>query len=92
MGDDEAQSVAVDVLSFLAEEESRITGFLASAGIDAAGLRAAAGEPGFLSGVLGHLLADDALLLSYAEWSGTPPDTPARAHAAISGTSVWDST
>lgn len=65
-----AQAVAIEALSFLARDPDRISGFLANAGIGPDRLRDVAREPGFLAAVLDYLLADEPLLLMFAEDSG----------------------
>jgi hypothetical protein len=82
---DEAEILAVAALSFLAEEPDRLGRFLAITGIEPENLRAAAGTPGFLPGVLDHLIGDESLLLDFAAQQGIDPaDVPA-ARAAFGG-------
>lgn len=83
-----AQEVAILVLTFLAAEPERLDRFLALSGIGLDSLRAAAGEPGFLAGVLDHLLSDEAMLLAFAEGQGLAPAAIARARTALGGT--WE--
>ncbi len=65
-----AEAVAIEALSFLARDPGRISVFLANSGIGPDRLRDVAREPGFLAAVLDHLLADEPLLLMFAEDSG----------------------
>jgi hypothetical protein len=62
-----AETVAIQALNFIAEEPERLGRFLAMSGIGPESLRAAAGEPGFLAGVLDHVLGDERMLLAFAE-------------------------
>ena len=55
--------LAIQALAFIAEEPERLNLFLVSTGIEAAEIRTAAREPGFLAGVLEHMLADESLLI-----------------------------
>ena len=48
-------------------------------------IRAAAHEPGFLAGVLEHMLADESLLLAFADSAGIDPADVARARNALGG-------
>ena len=56
-----AEMLAIQALAFIAEEPERLNRFLAMTGIAADEIRAAAREPGFLAGVLEHMLADESL-------------------------------
>ncbi len=82
-----AETLAVQALAFLAEEPERLNGFLAATGIDAAAIRTAAQEPGFLAGVLEHMLGDENLLLAFAERAAIDPASVARARAAFGNSS-----
>lgn len=62
-----AEAVAIQGLTFIAEEPERLGRFLALSGIGPESLRAAAAEPGFLAGVLDHILADEQMLIVFAE-------------------------
>ena len=61
-----AESVAIQALTFLAEEPERLDRFLALTGIGPESLRDAAREPNFLLGVLDHLAGDERLLHEFA--------------------------
>lgn len=77
--------IAVQALTFLASDGERLERFLALSGLDPARIREAAAEPGFLAGVLDHLMADEALLLEFAGHGGLSPDAVVRARARLSG-------
>jgi hypothetical protein len=80
-----AEQLAIAALAFIAEEPERLGRFLALSGLGPESLRAAAGQPGFLTGVLDHVLADETLLLAFAQHADIHPDEVARAHRAFSG-------
>ena len=80
-----AEMLAVEALSFLAGEPGRLAGFLAATGIDAGAIRDAANAPGFLAGVLEHMLADENLVLAFADSAGIDPAAIARARATLGG-------
>lgn len=80
-----ANDIAIDALTFLAADTERLGRFLALTGIDPRTIRAAAREPGFLAGVLDHLLADEKLLLAFAETAGLGPEAVARARHHLAG-------
>jgi hypothetical protein len=80
-----AESLAIQALGFLAEEPERLTGFLSASGVDIGEIRQAAGTPGFLAGVLGHMLGDENLLIAFATSAGIDPAEIGRAHETLGG-------
>jgi hypothetical protein len=79
-----AESIAIEVLSFLAADAARLDRFLALSGIAVDDLRAAAGEPGFLPAILEHLASDEKLLLAFAAHAGQNPEEIAKAREILS--------
>jgi hypothetical protein len=75
--------LAIQVLAFIAEEPGRLNLFLVSTGIEAAEIRTAAREPGFLAGVLAHMLADESLMIAFVVSAGIVPAAVARARSAL---------
>jgi Protein of unknown function (DUF3572) len=71
---DSAETVAIQALSFIAEEPERLDRFLALTGIGPDSLRDATREPNFLLGVLDHLAGDDRLLLEFATQKDIAPE------------------
>ena len=84
-----AEGLAIQALTFIAGDGERLGRFLAVTGIGPAEIRAAAGEPGFLAGVLEYLAADDRLIAAFAAETGVDPADVGRAHAAFGGT-PWE--
>jgi hypothetical protein len=79
-----AEMLAIQALAFIAEEPERLDLFLSTTGIAAAEIRTAAREPGFLAGVLEHMLGDESLLIAFADNSaGIDPASVARARNAL---------
>jgi hypothetical protein len=78
-----AEMLAIQALAFIAEEPERLNLFLVSTGIEAAEIRTAAREPGFLAGVLAHMLSDESLLIAFADSAGIDPAAVARARSAL---------
>ncbi|RUV91941.1 MULTISPECIES: DUF3572 domain-containing protein [unclassified Mesorhizobium] len=70
---EEAETLAVRALGFVAGDPKLLPRFLAITGIEARSIRHAAAEPGFLAGVLQFILAHEPTLLRFAEETGTPP-------------------
>jgi Protein of unknown function (DUF3572) len=79
-----AESMAIEVLGFLAEDSSRLSRFLSLSGLGRDNLRAAAEEPAFLAAVLDHLAAEEAALLAFAAKSGHEPAAIVRAREVLS--------
>jgi hypothetical protein len=80
-----AEMLAIQALAFIAEEPERLNLFLSTTGIAAAEIRTAAREPGFLAGVLEHMLAHENLLIVFADSAGINPAAVARARSALGG-------
>ena len=82
---DSAETLAIQALSFLAEDPERLSRFLAFTGIEAQSLRDAAREPNFLLGVLDHLAGDERLLTEFATQEELTPEVVTRARNLLAG-------
>lgn len=82
---EEAETLALKALAFLASEPERLEPFLAATGLGPTTLRSAAQEPGFLLGVLDHLCASDSLLLEFAGNLSLSPEMVAQAREILAG-------
>ena len=80
-----AEILAIQALSFIAAEPERLNGFLNATGLTLHRLRESANEPDFLAGVLEHMLADESLLLAFADSTAIDPADVTRARAALGG-------
>jgi hypothetical protein len=80
-----AETVAIQALTFLADDQERLHRFLSLTGIEPESLRAAAREPNFLLGVLDHLAADETLLRSFADQQDILPETITQARDLLAG-------
>ena len=85
---EDAEMLAVQALSFLAEEPERLGAFLSLTGIGPEAVREAAGAPSFLAGVLEHILDNETLLLAFADNAGVDPAAIAQARHALGG--IWE--
>lgn len=85
MQQDSAQVVALQALSWLAEDAERLERFLQASGAGVADLRDRAAEPDFLGAVLDHLLTEEDWVLAFCGQNGLAPDLPLRARAALPG-------
>ena len=70
--------LAVQALTFIAEDHERMGGFLAATGLEPGQIRLAAQEEGFFAGVLEHMLTDESLLVAFADSAGIDPAEIAR--------------
>jgi hypothetical protein len=82
---EEAESMAIDGLQYLASEPESLGRFLAVTGIGPGDLRAAAQDSGFLGGVLEFFMENEALLVDFADKAGVRPTMVAAAHFALVG-------
>jgi Protein of unknown function (DUF3572) len=80
-----AEGLAIQALTFIAADGERLGRFLATTGIGPAQIRAAAQEPGFLTGVLEYLAGDERLLTAFAAESGFDPADIGKALAVLGG-------
>ena len=78
-----AEIVAVQALSFVAEDPERLGAFLAESGIGPETLRTAATDPHFLASVLDFVMRDDATVKAFADVSKLHPTNIAAAHQAL---------
>jgi len=86
---DAAERLAIQALTFIAGDATELGRFLALTGIGPAELRAAAREPGFLAGVLDHILGYEPLLLAFAKDADVKPETVAKAREVLAG-AQWE--
>ncbi len=82
---EEAETIAIAALGFLASDPDRLGRFLDMTGLGPENLRAAAAETGFLSQVLAHVAQDESLLLAFAANTGEQPERVGAANVALAG-------
>ena len=85
---EEAQVIALKILTFFAADEMRLERFLAVSGVGPEDLGRRAAEPDFLGGVMDHLLGDQSLLLLFAEIEAIAPETIMAARNHLPGAPV----
>jgi len=78
-----AEALALQGLTFLAEDRARFLRFLKLTGLRAEEARARAGTPELALAVLEHLCADESLLLVFAESRTVPPQSIGQAIALL---------
>jgi len=80
-----AETLALKVLAFLAEDGEGLGRFLGLSGIHPQDLRQRADDPLVLAAVLDFLLGDDKLLLEFAQGEGVDPKIIHEARRALPG-------
>jgi len=80
-----AEALAIQALAFIAEEPDRLAAFLGTTGLAPDRIRESARQPHFLVGVLEHMLADESLLVAFADSAGINPADIGRARGALGG-------
>jgi hypothetical protein len=68
-----AETMALNVLGFLADSPENLDRFMAQSGIDLPTIRRRAGDRDFLTAVLDFLMANEALLVDFCETTETDP-------------------
>lgn len=84
-GRERAEALAIQALGFVAADPALLPRFLAITGIEAGEIRRAAGEPGFLAGVLRFLTDHEPTLDAFRAASGVKPEEVGRAMRALPG-------
>lgn len=84
-GGEDAETMAVQALGFLAADAERLGRFLALTGLGPENLRAAAASSGFLASVLAHVAQDERLLLAFASDAGISPERVGDAARRLGG-------
>ena len=85
---EEAELLAISALGFLAADQERLQRFMDLSGLDVAALRAQASDGAFLGGILDHMLADESLLLVFAEDQRVKPERIAQLRRKLPGAAV----
>ncbi len=78
-----AEGLAVEALTFLAQDHERLERFLTLTGLSPAQLRKAASDPGFFPAILDYCLSHEALVVAFASWSGQAPNALATARERL---------
>jgi hypothetical protein len=80
---DEAEALAIDMLTFLAEDAGRLSRFLGMTGLSLGDVRAQAASTEFLAGVMDFIAADESLLLVFASERRIDPDAVLMARRSL---------
>ncbi len=85
MRHDQAETLAIQALSWLASDEENLGQFLNVTGAAPGDLRARAQEPEFLGFVLDFIMRDDETILGFCNASGATPEGVQRARSTLGG-------
>ena len=85
MTSDQAETVALRALTWMAADEEMAQAFAGATGSSLGEAAAHLGDPSYLAGILGFLVQDDRWVTGFCEAEGLPYDTPLRALAALPG-------
>lgn len=78
-----AEDLAIRALGYIAGDPTLMSRFLALTGIEAADIRQAAAQPGFLAGVLQFIAAHEPTLVAFSEAESIPPQEILKAMRAL---------
>lgn len=80
-----AETVGLKALGWIASNDDLLPVFLGASGADVEALKAAADDPGLLGALLDFICMDDAWVTAFCDATGLPYDAPMRARAVLPG-------
>jgi len=83
MSETTIDALVPSILQFFAADDERMARFFAMTGLTVDTIRDAAGRPGLEEAVMDHLLADERLLVLFADAEGIASESIAKARAAL---------
>ncbi|MBS0272398.1 MAG: DUF3572 domain-containing protein [Proteobacteria bacterium] len=87
---EQAETIALQALSFLAKDDELLGQFLTKTGLTPQELKQRVREPDLLGGVLDAILEDDTILLAFCNVTSLSPETIIKARIALPGGFVLD--
>ena len=85
MKKEQAETIALQALSFLAKDDELLSRFLTSTGLTPQELKKRVKEPELLGGVLDVILENDLILLNFCNLTSLSPETVVMARRALPG-------
>lgn len=85
MDQEQAETIALQALAFLAKDDDLLKRFLDSSGLTPQELKNRFRERDLLGGVLDMILGNDEILLSFCKAASLSPDTLVKARLALPG-------
>lgn len=89
MTKDQAETIALQALAFIAADERALDALQAQSGMGMDDLRVAATDPAGLAGILDFMLQWEDLLMAFCDAHSLPPESPAQARQALPGFAEW---
>lgn len=83
-----AETIALQALGWLAENEELLPNFMAASGVSPDDLRSRAADADFLGSVLDFILMDDQWVVGFCDAAGLRYDAPLQARQALPGGQV----
>jgi hypothetical protein len=80
-----AETIALNLLEFIAGDDDRMGAFLGATGFAAGDLRAASNNPEFMAGIMDYAFGNEPLLADFASSFRITPEELARAHRQLCG-------
>jgi hypothetical protein len=84
IGREEAESLALRTLTYIASDGDRLARFLGMTGLNPETIRQSAASPAFFAAVLDHVAADERLLIDLSGFLGVKPEHIMEAHRTLS--------
>jgi hypothetical protein len=85
MKPEQAQTIALNILTFLVSEPERAEAFLRATGMEPNEIRERASDRQFLAGIVDYILSDEQLLISFANDQEIKPDAIWTVRRALPG-------
>jgi hypothetical protein len=82
---EDAEAMAIQILSWLIGQPDLLNRFMALVGVDAGSIRRAAAEPGFLAAVTGFVMAHEPTLLAFCAENDIKAERVAACHHRLAG-------
>ena len=82
---EEAEAMAVKILGWLVAQPDQMSRFMALTGVDGGSIRDAAGEPGFLAGVTGFVMAHEPTLVAFCADNAVAIEHVVACHHRLAG-------
>ena len=85
MNQELAETIALQALSYILNDQEHLSHFIATTGHDATSLKTLTDFPENLGGVLDYLRANETLLLAFTADCSLAPEAPSQARQALPG-------
>lgn len=91
MKQEQAETIALQAITFIGQEERALNGLFAQTGMGLDDLRKNIQDPAFLGGILDFILSDESALLAFCDEIQIAPELILRARRSLpGGDNLWD--